>query len=127
MTNRAADGGHAEAQWRFDTAALLHRAMTTVTTPSAVCAAAPGGRMLAPVADGDGVRFGAGGVELAREARTEAHPDTVYDLASVTKVFTAVTVLTCVHPGPAASGIQQLRAAAADIAYRTLDRASDPE
>ena len=68
-------------------------------TPSAVCAVAVDGERLPVVTAGDAVRFGADGVELPEDQRTAADAGTYYDLASVTKVFTAVTALALVDSG----------------------------
>ena len=78
---------------------LLDRAVADGITPSAVCAVAVDGDRLPVVTAGDAVRFGADGVELPEDRRTAAAPGTFYDLASVTKVFTAVTALALVDSG----------------------------
>ena len=84
---------HAELQ------RLLDCAVEDGTTPSAVCAVAVGGERLPVVTAGDAVRFGADGVELPEDQRTAADAGTYYDLASVTKVFTAVAALALVDNG----------------------------
>jgi CubicO group peptidase (beta-lactamase class C family) len=78
---------------------LLSSAVAAGVTPSAVCAVAVGGERLPVVTAGDAVRFGNDGVELLPGQRTAAHAGTFYDLASVTKVFTAVTALALVDDG----------------------------
>lgn len=76
---------------------VLTGAVADGFTPSAVCAIARDGRRIEPVAIGDAVRYGANGNELAPAERVGASSATVYDLASITKVFTAVTILTLVR------------------------------
>ncbi len=79
---------------------ILEQAVADGITPSAVCAVALGGAESQPVIFvGDAVRFGADGTELPPAERTVASADTVYDLASVTKIFTAITALTLVDDG----------------------------
>ena len=68
-------------------------------TPSAVCAAAVDGKPLEPVAVGDSVRYGNDGGPLGPSARVAADAHTVYDLASITKIFTALTCLVLVQEG----------------------------
>ena len=84
---------HAELQ------RLLASAVAEGITPSAVCAVAVDGERLPVITAGDAVRFGADGVELPEGLRTAADAGTYYDLASVTKVFTAVTALALVDDG----------------------------
>jgi CubicO group peptidase (beta-lactamase class C family) len=57
-----------------------------------------GGRTLLTAA-GDAVRYAAGPVELPPAQRVRMRPDAIFDLASVTKVFTAVLVLHLVDQG----------------------------
>ncbi|MFI5084994.1 MAG: serine hydrolase domain-containing protein [Actinomycetales bacterium] len=78
---------------------ILTDAVADGVTPSAVCVAAVHGTRLPPVVVGDAVRFGTDGAELPGARRIPATADTVYDLASVTKIFTAVTALTLVDEG----------------------------
>lgn len=84
---------HAELQ------RLLDAAVKDGITPSAVCAVAVDGQRLPVITAGDAVRFGADGVELPEDRRTAADAGTFYDLASVTKVFTAVAALALVDGG----------------------------
>ncbi len=78
---------------------LLDAAVAEGIAPSAVCAVAVGGERLPVITAGDAVRFGGDGDELPAEQRTAAGAGTFYDLASVTKVFTAVTALALVDSG----------------------------
>ena len=78
---------------------ILEQAVFDGITPSAVCAVATGGAASPPVVVGDAVRFGADGAELPLADRAAASADTLYDLASVTKIFTAVAALTLVGDG----------------------------
>lgn len=84
---------HAELQRLLDTA------VEDGLTPSAVCAVAVDGDRLPVITAGDAVRFGDDGVELPEGQRTASDAGTFYDLASVTKVFTAVTALALVENG----------------------------
>nr|WP_244962896.1 serine hydrolase domain-containing protein [Cryobacterium roopkundense] len=74
-------------------------AVAAGVTPSASCAVWRDGAGGAAVVVGDAVRFGPNGRELEPAERTPAHSGTRYDLASVTKVVTAVTALTLVRDG----------------------------
>ncbi|MEV6931946.1 serine hydrolase domain-containing protein [Dactylosporangium sp. NPDC051485] len=67
--------------------------------PGAVAFAAVDGRVAAHFAAGDAVRYGADRVELPADARVPARTDTMYDLASLTKMFTAVLALRLVERG----------------------------
>ncbi|MGG5171891.1 serine hydrolase domain-containing protein [Pseudarthrobacter sp. J1738] len=78
---------------------LLSAAVQTGVTPSAVCAVAVDGERLPVITVGDAVRFGSDGTELPEQERIPASAETLYDLASVTKVFTAVTALALVDDG----------------------------
>lgn len=78
---------------------ILRQAVDGGATPSAVCAVAVDGHQLSTVVVGDAVRFGSDGKELPQTRRLAASEDTLYDLASITKVFTAVTALTLVDEG----------------------------
>lgn len=78
---------------------LLESAAANGDTPSAVCAVAVDGKALEPVAAGDSVRYGNDGGLLAPPARVAAAAETVYDLASITKIFTALTCLVLVQEG----------------------------
>ncbi|GAB3267324.1 serine hydrolase domain-containing protein [Arthrobacter pigmenti] len=89
----------AAAELQVELERLLSGAVSKGVTPSVVCAVALNGRIYEPIAVGDAVRFGEDGMELSPAMRTPVTPDTLYDLASVTKIFTAVTVLTLVEEG----------------------------
>jgi CubicO group peptidase (beta-lactamase class C family) len=67
--------------------------------PGAVVLTAMAGDILAHEAVGDAVRYGPGGVELPPAERVPARTDTIYDLASVTKLFTTVLVLRLAERG----------------------------
>lgn len=73
--------------------------MANGDTPSAVCAVAVDGKALEPVAAGDSVKYGNDGGLLAPSARVAAAAETMYDLASITKIFTALTCLVLVQEG----------------------------
>ncbi|HTJ40040.1 MAG TPA: serine hydrolase domain-containing protein [Dactylosporangium sp.] len=67
--------------------------------PGAACFAAVDGRVAAHFAVGDAVRYAADKTELPAAERVPARPDTIYDLASLTKVFTAVLALRLLERG----------------------------
>ncbi len=67
--------------------------------PSAVAAVDVGGRPSGPVAVGAAVAFGDGGAALAPADRVPAGPETLYDLASVTKIVSTVAALALVADG----------------------------
>ncbi|WP_432841253.1 serine hydrolase domain-containing protein [Dactylosporangium sp. CA-092794] len=67
--------------------------------PGAVAFAAVDGRVAAHFAVGDAVRYAPDKTELPPAERVPARPDTIYDLASLTKVFTAVLGLRLVESG----------------------------
>jgi CubicO group peptidase (beta-lactamase class C family) len=67
--------------------------------PGAIAFAAVGGHIAAHLAVGDAVRYAADGSELPAAARVPADSATVYDLASLTKMFTAVLALRLVERG----------------------------
>jgi CubicO group peptidase (beta-lactamase class C family) len=67
--------------------------------PGAVAFAALDGRVAAHFAVGDAVRYAADKTELPAADRVPADPGTLYDLASLTKTFTAVLALRLVERG----------------------------
>ncbi|WP_433607682.1 serine hydrolase domain-containing protein [Dactylosporangium sp. CA-139114] len=67
--------------------------------PGAVVLAAVGGRVAAHFAVGDAVRYAADKTELPVAERVAARAGTVYDLASLTKTFTAVLALRLAEQG----------------------------
>jgi CubicO group peptidase (beta-lactamase class C family) len=69
------------------------------TYPGAVALVRTGGAVVAQVAVGDAVRYAAGPVELAPAKRVAMRADAIFDLASVTKVYTAVLGLQLVEQG----------------------------
>jgi CubicO group peptidase (beta-lactamase class C family) len=58
-----------------------------------------GGATVASVAVGDALRYGAGPVELPASRRVAMRTDSVFDLASLTKVYTAILLLRHVDRG----------------------------
>lgn len=73
--------------------AVLERAVTAADIPGGVCAIAVNGRPIGVVGSGARALIDGDGSPLADQARVAADPETRYDLASVTKLFTAVCVL----------------------------------
>jgi CubicO group peptidase (beta-lactamase class C family) len=67
--------------------------------PGAVVLTALRGDILAHEAVGDAVRYGGAGLELAPQQRVPARTGTIYDLASITKLFTTVLALRLVERG----------------------------
>ncbi|CEA07169.1 Esterase EstB [Arthrobacter saudimassiliensis] len=78
---------------------LLDAAVADGYTASAVCAAAVDGEALPVVASGLALRFGADGRVLPPAGQVPATPQTRYDLASVTKPFSALALLALVRDG----------------------------
>jgi CubicO group peptidase (beta-lactamase class C family) len=79
--------------------AILRRYL--VTTPAnpkhpiyagAVALALVNGRLTLHTAAGDALRYKAGPVELPPASRVAMRPDSIFDIASITKVFTAILV-----------------------------------
>ncbi|GAA3455965.1 beta-lactamase family protein [Dactylosporangium matsuzakiense] len=58
-----------------------------------------GGRVTTHAAVGDALRYGAGPVELAPKSRVAMRPDSIFDVASVTKVYTTILALQQVDRG----------------------------
>ncbi|WP_412540907.1 serine hydrolase domain-containing protein [Longispora sp. K20-0274] len=69
------------------------------TFPGAVALVRQHGAVVGHVALGDAVRYEAGPVELPPARRVPMRPDAIFDLASITKVFTALLVLQLVDRG----------------------------
>jgi CubicO group peptidase (beta-lactamase class C family) len=65
--------------------------------PGAVAAVALDGALVGPVAVGYAVRYADAAIELPADQCVPATPDTVYDLASLTKLFTTVLALRLVE------------------------------
>ena len=65
----------------------------------AVAVALVDGKMTVQIAVGDALRYQAGPVELPASKRVPMRPDSIFDLASLTKVYTAVLVLQLVDQG----------------------------
>lgn len=72
------------------------------THPGAVVLVVVDGEITVHGATGDAVRYGHGPVELPAARRVPMRPDSVFDLASITKVFTALLVLRQVDAGAVA-------------------------
>ncbi|WP_247828195.1 serine hydrolase domain-containing protein [Arthrobacter antioxidans] len=73
--------------------------MTTGVAPSAVAAVDIAGQLFGPIAAGAAVAFGPDKSPLSANERVTAQAETVYDLASVTKVVSALTLLALVGEG----------------------------
>ncbi|GAA4696963.1 hypothetical protein Prum_063270 [Phytohabitans rumicis] len=69
------------------------------TYAGAVALVMVGGKVTAQVAVGHALRYGAGPVELPAAKRVAMRPDSVFDLASLTKVYTAILLLQQVDKG----------------------------
>lgn len=65
----------------------------------AVALVAVDGEVRVHLATGDALRYGNGPVELSVSQRVAMRPDSIFDLASITKVFTALAVLQQVDRG----------------------------
>lgn len=78
---------------------LLDGAVGQGVVPSAVCAVALDGEALPVLSAGSALRFGAEGVLLPEPEHVPADAGTWYDLASVTKPFSAVALLALVRDG----------------------------
>lgn len=78
---------------------ILETAVRNRVTPSAVVAYSVRGMQAGPAAFGDAVAYDDDGAPLPPDRRVPATVDTVYDLASVTKIFTALTALRLVDGG----------------------------
>lgn len=95
--------------------AVLDHAITAGDVPGGVCAIAVDGHPVGTVASGARAVVDEHGAPLADEARVAADPTTRYDLASVTKLFTAVGVLTLAERGvleldvPVANALPEFR------------------
>lgn len=107
-----------EVTLQIDT--LLRRAVTAGVCPGAACAVALDGRPVLELYAGDQAALDADGRPLAREQRVPVTALTRFDLASVTKLFTAHTALALVNAGTVA-----LDAPIGEVlaSYRTGDRA----
>ena len=98
--------------------AALEASVAAGNTPGAVCAIAAGGTPIGAVASGVRAVVGTDGAPLAEDHRIPTDPSVRYDLASVTKLFTAATVLTLVQRGvigldtPVADAVPEFRTGA---------------
>lgn len=83
--------------------AILEAGLTATprpTYPGAVAAISYGPDDFPPVAVGDAVRYGDdSGTPLPENQREPMHIGTVFDIASLTKLFTATTIMTLVEDG----------------------------
>ncbi|WP_051479138.1 serine hydrolase domain-containing protein [Arthrobacter sp. H5] len=78
---------------------ILEAAVHSRVTPSAVLAYSVRGAQAGPTAFGDAVAYDDDGAPLPAAEQVPATAETVYDLASVTKIFTALTALRLVDDG----------------------------
>jgi CubicO group peptidase (beta-lactamase class C family) len=78
---------------------LLGRALAESQFTAAVCRVAIDGRDAATVALGTKAAVGDDGEPIPQDAREQVDDDTLFDLASVTKVFSAHTLLSLVERG----------------------------
>jgi CubicO group peptidase (beta-lactamase class C family) len=69
------------------------------TYAGAVALLAVDGEIRVHLATGDALRYDNGPVELPPSRRVAMHPDSIFDLASITKVFTALALLQQVERG----------------------------
>jgi CubicO group peptidase (beta-lactamase class C family) len=69
------------------------------TYAGAVAMALVNGKVTVQAAVGDALRYGAGPVELPVSQRVPMRPDSVFDQASITKVYTAILVMQLVEQG----------------------------
>ncbi|WP_203700542.1 serine hydrolase domain-containing protein [Asanoa iriomotensis] len=69
------------------------------TYAGAVALVTVGGKVQTEVAVGDALRYKAGPVELAPAQRVKTRTDSIFDLASVTKVYTSILLLQQVDKG----------------------------
>lgn len=67
--------------------------------PGAVVLVAVNGEVVVRAAVGDALRYKAGPVELPRSKRVPMRPDSIFDIASITKVFTTILALQLVDRG----------------------------
>lgn len=95
-----------QARYAQDVTALLRRHLpATAQTvqhkgfPGAVAVVMVDGKTTVHTAVGEALRYGAGPKLLAASQRVEMRPDSVFDLASVTKVYTAILLLQQVDKG----------------------------
>jgi CubicO group peptidase (beta-lactamase class C family) len=65
----------------------------------AVVLVAVDGEVTVHEAVGDALRYGAGAVELPERRRVPMNPDSIFDLASITKLFTSILALQLVDQG----------------------------
>ncbi|HEX6968138.1 MAG TPA: serine hydrolase domain-containing protein [Micromonosporaceae bacterium] len=69
------------------------------TYAGAVALVMVGGKTTAHIAVGEALRYGAGPVLLPADKRVAMRPDSIFDLASITKVYTAILALQQVDQG----------------------------
>ncbi|MEU4555045.1 serine hydrolase domain-containing protein [Micromonospora violae] len=95
-----------QARYAADVTALLRRHLPATPQtvqhkgfPGAVALVLVDGKMTAHTAVGEALRYGAGPKLLAVNQRVPMRPDSIFDLASVTKVYTAILLLQQVDKG----------------------------
>ncbi|MFG1897862.1 serine hydrolase domain-containing protein [Micromonospora zamorensis] len=95
-----------QARYAQDVTALLRRHLPATPQtvqhkgfPGAVAVVLVDGKTTVHTAVGEALRYGAGPKLLAAGQRVEMRPDSVFDLASVTKVYTAILLLQQVDKG----------------------------
>lgn len=84
---------------RQDLEQILAAAVEDGITPSAVCAVALNGNYVPTLTFGHVATYADDGTQLPEAQRVPVTERTVYDLASITKVFTAITALSLVDDG----------------------------
>ncbi|WP_433318643.1 serine hydrolase domain-containing protein [Micromonospora sp. CA-269861] len=95
-----------QARYAQDVTALLRRHLPATPQtvehkgfPGAVALVLVDGKMTVHTAVGEAVRYGAGPKLLAASQRVPMRPNAIFDLASVTKVYTAILLLQQVDKG----------------------------
>jgi len=79
--------------------AALHDAVSDGVTPGAICEVTKAGSPTITVTAGRTASFDDSGRPLADEDRDPVTDDTIYDLASVSKIFTSITLLNLADDG----------------------------
>ncbi|MFI7663003.1 serine hydrolase domain-containing protein [Micromonospora parva] len=100
-----------QARYAQDVTALLRRHLPATPQtfqhkgfPGAVALVRVDGKMTVHTAVGEALRYGAGPKLLTASQRVAMRPDSIFDLASVTKVYTAILLLQQVDKGKADLG-----------------------
>ncbi|MFC3505289.1 serine hydrolase domain-containing protein [Micromonospora krabiensis] len=104
-TSPTADAGD-QAPYSAEVTAVLRRGLPSTAQsvrhtgyPGAVALVTVDGRTTVHTAVGEALRYGAGPSLLAAGKRVAMRPDSIFDLASVTKVYTAILLLQQVDKG----------------------------